>query len=109
MQEDGQRTDIHREGAEPEQMRRDAGQLAADHADVLAARRELLVDAHQLLDGEGVGDVVGERREVIQPVRVRDELGIGHVLGDLLVAAMQITDVGHRPGDGLAVHLDDDP
>ena len=56
-----------------------------------------------------VGDVVGERREVIQPVRVGHELVVVHVLGDLFVAAMQVADVRRGLGDDLAVHLQDEP
>ena len=108
VHEHGQRADIHREAAHAEQMRRDTGQFAADDADVLAARRQRLVDAHQLLDGERVSDVAGQRCEVIQSIRVRDELGVSHVLRDLFVAAMQVADVGHRLGDDLAVHLQQD-
>ena len=89
----------------PEQMRRNAGQFATNHAEILQAGRELVVNAQQLFDGERVGDVVGQRREIIQPVRVRDELGVGHVLGDFLVAAMQVADVRHGPGDDLAVEF----
>ena len=108
VHEHGQRADIHREAAHAQQMRRDAGEFAAHDADVLAARRQRLVDAHQLLDGERVSDVAGERREVIQSIRVRDELGVSHVLRDLLVTAMEVADVGHRLGDDLAVHLEQD-
>ena len=81
---------------------------AADHADVLAARRQILFDAEQFFHRERVGDVVGQRREIIQPVRVRDELGVGHVLGDFFVAAMQITDVRVGLGDDLAVEFEHD-
>jgi len=75
---------------------RDAGHLAADDADRLAAFGHL--EAGELFDGDGVGDVVRERREVIQAVRVRHELVVRHVLGDLLVAAVQVAD------DGVALH-----
>ena len=81
--------------------------FAADHADRLAARRQF--PAHQLLDGERVGDVVRERREVIQPVRVGDELVVLHVLRDLFVAAMQIADIRRRLGDHLAIQFEHQP
>ena len=68
----------------------------------------LVVDAEQFFHRERVGDVVGQRREIIQPVRVRDELGVGHVLGDFFVAAMQITHVRVGLGDDFAVQLQHD-
>ena len=89
-------------------MRRDAGQFAADNPDVLAARRQLLVDSQKFLHRQRVGDVVGQRRQVIQPVGVGDELGVGHVLGDLFVAAMQITHLRNGFGDHFAVQFEDD-
>ena len=84
----------------------DAGHLAADDADRLATGRKL--PAHEFLNSQGVGDVVGEGSEVVETVRVGDELVVLHVLGDLLVAAMQVTD--HRLGlhDQLAVEVEDD-
>jgi hypothetical protein len=73
----------------------------------LPARRQF--PAHQLLDRAGVGDVVRQRREVIQPVRVRHELVVLHVLRDLLIAAMQIADIRRRLRDRLAVQLENQP
>ena len=90
-------------------MRREAGQFAADHADVLATLRERGVNAEQLLHRQRVGDVVGQRGEVIQPVRVRDELGVSHVLSDLFVAAMQIADFRVGLGDDLAIEFKHQP
>ena len=60
------------------------------------------------MDPEVVAGDAGQRGEVIQSIRVRDELGVSHVLRDLFVAAMQVADVGHRLGDDLAVHLQQD-
>ncbi len=106
VEEDGHRAGVHGERAHAEEVRGDAGEFAADDADDLAARRD--GPAHELLDGEGVGDVVGQRREVIEPVRVGHELVVGHVLGDFFVAAMEVADVGHGLGNDLAVELQQD-
>ena len=65
--------------------------------------------AHQFFHRERVGDVVRQRREVIEPVRVRNELIVLHVLGDFFVAAMQKTDVRRRFGDDLAVEFENEP
>ena len=82
----------------------DPRKLAANHADGLPARRQF--PAHELFDRHGVGDVVRQRRQVIQPVRVRHELVVGHVLRDLLVPAMQVADIRRRLGDDLAIEFE---
>ena len=82
--------------------------VRAHDADVLAARRQFVVDAERFFHRERVGDVVRQRREIIQPVRVRDELGVSHVLGDFFVAAMQITHVRVGLGDDFAVQFQHD-
>ena len=79
------------------------GQLAAKHAQRLAARRQR--PAHEFFDGAGVGHVVGQRREVVQTVRVGHELVVVHVFGDLLVAAVQEADIGLGLVDHLAVEF----
>ena len=106
VEEDGHRADVHGVGTEAEEVGRDARHLAADRADRLAARREF--PAHQLFHREGVSDVVGERSEVIEPVRVGHELVVLHVLGDLLVTAVQETDVGISLGDDFAVEFENE-
>ena len=93
--------------ADAEQVRGDARDLAADHADGLPARRQR--PAHELFHGQRVGHVVRDGREVIQPIRVGDELVVVHVLGDLFVAAMQVADVRRGLGDDLAIELEDEP
>src|SRR5207302_6306222 len=89
-------------------MRGDSRQLAADYADELAPRWQLFIDAEQLFHCEHIGDIIRERRKVIQSIRIGNELGIGHVLGDFFVAAMQITDIRNSLGDDLTIHLQDD-
>ncbi len=66
VEEGRERTDVDRGGSEPEQVAEDPVELHADHADDLAALRDL--DAHQLLDRHHVRAVVDERREVVHPV-----------------------------------------
>ena len=107
VEEERERPDVepHRPGAE--QVIADAGQLGDDRADVLAARRDL--DAQQLLDRAVPGHVVGHRRDVVHPVGDRDILVVVEVLADLLEAAVQIADVGHRIDDALAVELQHQP
>jgi hypothetical protein len=54
----------------------------------------------------GVNGIVGQRREVVQPVRVRHELVVSHVLGDLFVTAVQVAQDRIGLGHGLAVELE---
>ena len=71
----------------------------------MASRRQF--PAHQLLDRTGVGNIVGKRCEVIQPVRVGNELVVMHVLGDLLIPSMQEAHVGVGLRDDFAVEFKD--
>ena len=66
-------------------------------------------DPDQLLDGQDIGDVVGKRRKIIEPVRVRNELVIAAVLGDLLVTTVQIPELGHHRRHRFAVQPDEKP
>ncbi len=104
VEKDRHGAEIQRHRAEPQEMRRDARRFAADHPNRFAAGRQF--PTHQLLNREGVGDVVCERRQVIEPVRVRNELVVLHVLGDFFIAAMQVTDIRSRLGDRLAIQFE---
>jgi hypothetical protein len=84
-----------------------ARDLAADHAQVLAPLRHL--DAEELLAGEGVADVVDDRRHVVQPVGVRERLVVEAALALLLEAAVEIADLHLGVLHGLAVELQVDP
>ena len=85
-------------------MRGDARGFAADDANRLAARRQF--PAHQLFHGERVSDVVCEWRQVIEPVGVRHELVVLHVLGDFFIATVQVTDVRSCLGDRFAIEFE---
>ena len=104
VEKDGHGPDVHGISPDTEKVRRNARQLTADHADGLAARRQF--PAHQFFHRQCVGHVVGQRREVIQPVRVRHELVVLHVLRDLLVAAVEVADVRIGLGNDLTVQLE---
>ena len=103
VEENRHRAEIERHRAQAQQVGGEARRFAADHPDGLAARRKF--PAHEFLDREGIGNVVRQRGEIIQPVRVRDKLVVLHVLGDLLVAAMQVTDMRRRFRHDLAIQL----
>ena len=96
VEENGHRADVHGADADAEHVGGKPGQFAAQHAQGLAARRQR--PAHEFFHGTGVGDVVGQRREVIQAVRVGHELVVVHVFRDFLIAAVEEADVRVRLG-----------
>ncbi len=102
----GERAGVHREGRDVQQVVEDARDLGEQHADVLAALGR--GDAQQLLDGERIGMLLVHRRDVVEPVEVRDRLQVALVLDQLLGAAMQQADMRIAALDDLAVHLDDE-
>ncbi len=65
------------------------------------------LEAHQLLDGEHEAVLHAHRRAVIEPVEVRQRLGVGLVLDQLLGAAVEQADMRVDPLDDLAVQLHD--
>ena len=63
------------------------------------------VDAEQLLDRQAEGVLLVHRRDIVEPVEIRDRLQIGLVLDQLLGAAMQQADMRIDALDDLAVEL----
>ena len=104
VEEDGGRPEIQGVGTQPEDVRADARQLAADDPDGLTARGH--VQVQQRLHRESEPDVGAQRREVVHPIGIGDELQVGAVLGDLLHAPMQVADVRHAFLDPLSVELE---
>ena len=94
---------------QPQQVRRDPLQLRQHHPHELGALGNLLGDPHQLLDRLDEAEVVRGRGDVVHAVRVRDALRIGHVLEELLRAAVEVADDRLRVDDALAVDLQQYP
>ena len=63
-------------------------------------------EAEQLLDREAEGMLLVHRRDIVEPVEIRDRLQIGLVLDQLLGAAMQQPDMRIDALDDLAVELE---
>ncbi len=105
VKEDGEGAQFHRPGAQARHVVGHARDLPDDDPDVLRPLRDLLVDVQQLLDGDGVADVVQHRRDVVQAIGVREDLGPGGVLRFLLKAAVQVADLDVGAGDLLALDV----
>ena len=106
VEENRHRTDVHGADADAEHVGGYSRKLAAKYAQGLAARRQR--PAHQFFDGAGVGDIIRQRGEIIQTVRVGHELVVVHVFRDLLVAAVEETDVGIGGVNDFAVQFEDE-
>ena len=85
-------------------MREKPADLGIEHADELAAARNL--HAQHALDREAEGVFLVHRRAIVEPVEVRHVLQVGARLHQLLGAAMQEADMRIDALDDFAVELD---
>ncbi len=99
----GQRADVHRLRGDVEQVRQDAADLAVENADQLAAARH--GNAEQLFRRETERVLLIHRRDVIEPVEIRDRLQIGFLLDQFFGAAMKQADMRIDAGNHFAVKL----
>ena len=99
-----QGADVHRLRGDVEQMRQDAADFAIEHPDQLSAARHL--DAEQFFRREAEGVLLVHRRDIVEPVEIRDRLQIGLGFDQLFGAAMKQADMRIDPGDHLAVKLE---
>ena len=83
----------------------DSLHLGNDRADVLGAIRDLNVE--ELFHRAHKGIIVEHRTDVIQSVRMRNDLLIGQGLAQLLHTAMKVADVRCGLYDPLAFQLQD--
>ncbi len=84
-------------------MRQDAPDLAIKHADQLPAAWH--GDAEQLLRRQTERVLLIHRRDIVEPVEIRDRLQIGLVLDQLFGAAVKQADMRVDPRDDFAVKL----
>ena len=106
VEEDGEGAQLHGGGAHAGQVVADPRDLAHDHADVLAPLRD--IDAEELFHGRGVGEVVDEGRDVVEPVREGDGVVVGPRLAVLLEGAVEVPDLDVALDHHLAVQLRED-
>ena len=98
-----QRADVQGLRRDVKKMREDAADLGIEHADQLSALRH--VDAEQPLDRQRERMLLVHRRDIVEPVEIRDRLQIGLLLDQLLGAAMQEPDMRIDAVDDLAVQF----
>ena len=102
-----QRADVHGLRGDVEQMRQDAADLGIEHADQLAADRDL--EAEQLFHRQTVCMLLDHRRDIVEAIEIGQRLQVGLRLDQLLGAAVQQADVRIDPLDDLAVELQHKP
>ena len=100
----GERAHVHRLGGDVEEMREQPPDLAIEHADELGAARD--GNAQELFGREAEGVLLVHRRDVVEPVEIRDRLQIGLVLDQLFGAPVQQPDMRIDPLHNLAVELE---
>ena len=100
VQERRHRAEFHQCGGDTGQVVGDPRILGEQRAQVTRPRRD--VDPHQLLDGLAVREVVDQRRAVIQPVDVGNQVVPGVRLALLLEAPVQVAAVHIGAHDPLA-------
>ena len=99
-----QRADVHRLRRHVEQMIEDAADLGIEHANDRRAARHF--NAGELLDGQAERVLLVHRRDVIQPIEIRDRLQVRFVLHQLFGAAVQQADMRIDALDDLTVELE---
>ena len=100
------RADIEGLRSQPKEVADDALHLRDDRPDILRPFRHR--DVEEFFDGPHVRIVVRHGADVVEPVRVRDDLHIGQTLGQFLDAAMQVAEVRRGLHDPFAVQLEHD-
>ena len=90
--------------AQPDEMRSDARHFSEQDANVLRALGNF--DSENFFDRKAIAEIIGKRREVIDPVRHRDGLRIGFRFHVFLDAGVQIADHRARFQHDFAVQLE---
>ncbi len=76
-------------------MIRDARNFTHDDTDILAAFSHL--DVQQTLDGQAVAEVVDQGGDIVEPIRIGNDIIVRASLGFFLESPVQITDLDVYP------------
>ena len=101
--------EVHAVGGQEQQVAGHPVELGQQHADPHRPLGDVVVDAEQLLGGEGERQLVEERAEVVHPRDVRAALQVRQLLAGLLHAGVQVADDRLAPQHRLALHLQHQP
>ena len=96
VKKDGHRADVRGLGTQPELMTDDALDFCDDGTQVVRTVRN--GDVHELFDCATVGKVVVHGADIVEPIRMRNKLMVGAVLGQLFHTAVQ------EPHDRRGLH-----
>jgi hypothetical protein len=99
-----ERAHVHGLRCDVQKMREQPPDLGIEHADQLRASRH--GETEELLNREAEGVLLIHRRDIIEPVEIRDRLQIGFVLDQFLGPAMQKTDMRVDARHDLTVELE---
>ncbi len=100
--------ELHAAGGDAHQVGGHPVQLHQEHPDDLRPLGDLLLDAEEFLDGETVGGLVEEGRQVVHARHERGALRPRAVLEVLLDPGVEVADAAAGLGDRLAVDLQDE-
>ncbi len=101
--------EFHAAGGQRHQMRGDAVELHEHHAHDGGSFGHEIGDAEELLDAQAVGGLVEERGQIVHARDERDTLCPRAEFEVLLDSGVQVSDTAAGLGDGLTVHLEDQP
>jgi len=94
-------------GAQPEEVRGDAGQLHQHHPDVLGPLGHF--DAQQLFHGQAEAEEIGLPGQIVQAVHQGHAPMVSAVFAHFLDAPVQVADIRVSPQNEFAVQLQQDP
>src|SRR6185437_2162520 len=104
IKKNGQRTNVHGVGTQPDQVRVEPCQLREHYPHPL--RLGWNFEIEKLLHGQGIAQVVDHRRQIVDAVCERDHLVIKLGLTGFLDARVQVSDFGIEPDYGFAVDFE---
>src|SRR5215208_2548583 len=107
VEDRGERPELEQQEPDGRDVARQPHELAHQHPDVLRPRRDLHIQ--EILDRKDVAVLVVHVGEVVEPVGHGDDGRVHAVLGDLLLAPVQIPHDRVAPHHGLPVELQDQP
>jgi hypothetical protein len=91
--------------AKPCEVAAEARQLIQQDTEPLRARRGL--QSEELFYREDIAETIGQRAQVINALGERECLVVSNVFAGFLDSGVQVSDLGSRFDDRLAIHLQD--